>query len=72
MSALISSRKVRADAPHAHALAALLRFYRQYQVLRAGRARVGPRTYSIEPIDGDCVEAAMDRATEILKKEQIV
>lgn len=72
MSALVSSRKVAADAPHAHVLAALLRFYRQYSVLRAGRSRVGANTYLIKPIDVDCVDAAMDRATELLKKERIV
>lgn len=71
MSVMPSSKKVKSDAPHALALAVLLKFYRQYGVLRAGRSRAGHNVWLMCPIDVDCVDAAMDRATKILKQEGI-
>jgi hypothetical protein len=60
------------DAKQADIVVHLLRVFRAARVLRAGATRVGKRTYDQEPVDTLCLDAALDQAAAVLKKEGLI
>jgi hypothetical protein len=72
MSVNTTAKVVARESRQADVVVHLLRVFRAARVLRAGASRVGQRIYQQEPADTLCLDAALDKAAAILKKEGLL